>query len=96
MNIHLEIVTGDESFQSRAIVAHSRAHSAGLTFQDLQPQLKGTPNAARYIQFKIAMVKAAQSEIEITKQDSAISALKAFKSDHPDSWQIVTATKCVH
>jgi len=38
MNIHLEIVTGDESFQSRAIVAHSRAHSAGLIFQDLQPQ----------------------------------------------------------
>lgn len=38
MNIHIEIVTGNESFQSRATVAHSRAHSAGLAFRDLQPQ----------------------------------------------------------
>jgi hypothetical protein len=38
VSIHIEIVTGDESFQSRATVAHSRGHSAGLTFQDLPPQ----------------------------------------------------------
>jgi len=31
-------VTGVESFQSRATVALSHAHSAGLTFQDVQPQ----------------------------------------------------------
>jgi hypothetical protein len=36
--IHIEIITGEESFQSRATVAHSRKHSAGLTFQDLLPQ----------------------------------------------------------
>jgi hypothetical protein len=36
--IHIEIVTGNESFQARATVAHSRAHSAGLTFQDVQPE----------------------------------------------------------
>jgi hypothetical protein len=38
VTLYIEIVTGEESFQSRATVAHSRAHSAGLTFQDLQPQ----------------------------------------------------------
>jgi hypothetical protein len=38
VTIHIEIVTSDESFQSRATVAHSHAHSAGLTFQDLPPQ----------------------------------------------------------
>jgi hypothetical protein len=38
VTIHIEIITGDESFQSPATVAHSRAHSAGLTFRDLQPQ----------------------------------------------------------
>lgn len=38
VTIHIEIVTGGESFQSRATVAHSHAHSAGLTFQDVQPQ----------------------------------------------------------
>jgi PilZ domain len=37
-SIHIEIVTGDESFQSRATVAHSRGYSSGLIFQDLQPQ----------------------------------------------------------
>jgi hypothetical protein len=38
VTIHIEIITGDESFQSRATVAHSHAHSAGLTFQDLPPE----------------------------------------------------------
>src|SRR5262249_25599559 len=47
----------------------------------------------RYIQFKIAMVKAHQAETENLKQDEAIAALKAFKNEHPDSWQIVTALK---
>jgi hypothetical protein len=38
VSIHIEIVTAYESFQSRAMVAHSRGYSSGLTFQDLQPQ----------------------------------------------------------
>ena len=36
--IHIEIITGDASFQSRATVAHSYGYSAGLMFQDLPPQ----------------------------------------------------------
>ena len=38
LTLRVEIVTGDESFQSLATVAHSGAHSAGLSFQDLKPQ----------------------------------------------------------
>lgn len=55
------------------------------------PKLTG--NAKRYVQFKIAMCKAAQSEAEQGKQDAAISALQAFTTEHPDGWQIVTAAK---
>ena len=36
--IHVEIVTGAESFQSRGTVAHSCTRSAGLAFLDLDLQ----------------------------------------------------------
>ena len=36
--IQLEIVTPNESFESRATVVYSHAHSAGLTFRDVKPQ----------------------------------------------------------
>src|ERR1700737_3701121 len=36
--IQLEIVTPNESFESQATVVYSHAHSAGLTFRDVNPQ----------------------------------------------------------
>ena len=38
VTIHLEIVTAAESFESRATVVYSHAHSVGLTFRDVKPQ----------------------------------------------------------
>jgi hypothetical protein len=41
------------------------------------------------------MVKAAQAATDPGKLDAAIADLKAFKDAHPDSWQIVAATKAL-
>lgn len=62
-------------------------------FEELLPKVSVHPRAKRYIQFKIATVKAAQAETEVFKRAGAIAALQAFKIDHPDSWQIVAALK---
>jgi len=37
MTIRIEIVTPSESFESRATVVYSHAHSAGLTFREVKP-----------------------------------------------------------
>jgi hypothetical protein len=37
MTIRLEIVTADESFESRATVVYSHVDSVGLTFRDVKP-----------------------------------------------------------
>ena len=37
-SIRIEVVSAVEAFQSRATVAHSHGHSAGLAFSDVKPQ----------------------------------------------------------
>jgi hypothetical protein len=36
--IRIEVVSAVESFESRATVAHSHGHSAGLAFREMKPQ----------------------------------------------------------
>jgi len=65
-------------------------------FQSLAGLLKDTPNASRYIQFKIAQVKLRLAEADPENQAQAKSALVAlndFKDNHFDGWQIVPCLK---
>ena len=62
-------------------------------FEEILPKLTGNAKAKRDVQFKIAQVKAEQAEAAVTRQDAAIAALKAFKSDHADGWEIVGCLK---
>jgi hypothetical protein len=47
--------------------------------------------ARRYIKYQIAHLLALQARDDPTKVDEAIKALVAFKTDHPDGWQMVPA-----
>jgi TolA-binding protein len=62
-------------------------------YRDLEAQVRGAPNAQRYLQYKIANVLALQARDEPEKVPEAIKALTAFRATHPDSWQIVPAMK---
>jgi hypothetical protein len=65
-------------------------------YRDLLPRL---PAASKYprrnVQFRMALVLTALADDDPTQIDAAIDALKKFRTDHPDSWQIVPAVKAV-
>jgi tetratricopeptide (TPR) repeat protein len=61
-------------------------------YQKLLPQLKDE-KVRRNIQFKIAKLTANQAEADSAQVGAAIDKLAAFKKEHPDSWQITSATR---
>ena len=61
-------------------------------YQKLLPQLKDE-KVKRNIQFKIAKLMANQAESDSGQVGAAIDKLAAFKKEHPDSWQITSATR---
>lgn len=62
-------------------------------FQEILPPLQDTPNAQRFILFKIAQVVARQAEDDKAKVDEAIAKLTAFTKDHSAGWEIASALK---
>jgi hypothetical protein len=62
-------------------------------FQELAPLVAGNKVWTRHVRFGIAEVLALQAEGDAIKVDAAIDALKKFKAEHGDGWQLVKATK---
>jgi hypothetical protein len=62
-------------------------------FQELAPLVTGNKVWNRHVQFGIAEVLALQAEDDPAKRDAAAEALKKFKSEHGNGWQLVKATK---
>jgi tetratricopeptide (TPR) repeat protein len=76
----------------RAKVRHERLAEALEGFTKLEPRLT-SPNARRYVQFKIAEVTALQAQDDPAKADAAIKLLTDFKTNHPGGWQMMAALK---
>jgi predicted negative regulator of RcsB-dependent stress response len=60
-------------------------------YQDLEKKVKGTPNALRYIQYRLAMLA-----VDRAKDDpavDAVAALNAFRTANSGGWEITPATK---
>jgi tetratricopeptide (TPR) repeat protein len=65
-------------------------------YRQLDDQLKGTDKIHRYLQYKIGLMQAMLAEDtpgEPALVDAAIAALKQYKTDFPDGWEIVPALK---
>jgi hypothetical protein len=62
-------------------------------FQDLDAQVRDAPPAHRYVQFKIAEVRARLAQEDPGQRDAAIAALTAYKNDFPAGWEITSALK---
>ncbi len=62
-------------------------------FKELDAQLLDSPNAHRYVQFKIAEVLARQAEDDPTKVDAAVAALGAFAKDFSTGWEVAPCLK---
>jgi tetratricopeptide (TPR) repeat protein len=62
-------------------------------YRQLEPQLKPTPNARRYIQFKIGELLALEAQDDPSKLKDAIKQLSDFVAANKSSWQIVSALK---
>jgi hypothetical protein len=62
-------------------------------YRTLVPLVKDQRKLARHVQFSIAEVLAMQAEADPKLQDAAIAAVKKFKADYGDGWQLVKATK---
>src|SRR5260370_34468024 len=61
-------------------------------YQKMYPQIKDD-KVKRNIQFKIAKLMAHQAESDSAQVSAAIEKLAAFKTEHPDSWQITSAAR---
>lgn len=62
-------------------------------YQDLEKKVKESPNAQRYIDYRIAMLKVEQAQDDSTKADEAVTALNAYRTSNGGGWEIVPATK---
>jgi hypothetical protein len=62
-------------------------------FRELAPLVAENKTWTRNVQFGIAEALALQAEGDAAGVDPAISALKKFRADHGDGWQLVKATK---
>ncbi len=62
-------------------------------FRDLAPKVTDNRSWARHVHFGIAETLAMQAEDDPKQADAAINALKQFKADYGDGWQLVKATK---
>jgi hypothetical protein len=62
-------------------------------FRTLAPLVADDKKLARHVQFGIAEVLALQAEADAKQLDAALDAVRKFKADHGDGWQLVKATK---
>ena len=84
--------------EQQALGLTGEERKKGLTealtlYQALQKKLQASPNARRYIDYRIAMVAVDQVKDDSPKTPAAIEALKAFCSANGGGWEIVPATK---
>jgi len=62
-------------------------------FRALAPLVTDNKSWVRHVQFGIADVLAVMAEDDASQLDPAIGAVKKFKADYGDGWQLVKATK---
>jgi hypothetical protein len=67
--------------------------SALDAFRDLLPKLGDNKSWNRHVHFGIAEALALRADDDPKQLDPAIEALKKFKADYGDGWQLVKATK---
>ncbi len=67
--------------------------SALEAFRALAPLVTDNRSWVRHVQFGIAEVLALSAEDDPSQLDPAIEAVKKFKADYGDGWQLVKATK---
>jgi tetratricopeptide (TPR) repeat protein len=63
-----------------------------LEFEQLAKDVKDTPNAYRYVQFKVALVKVHLAQLEPDNKArlaTALAAMAKYKDDFPNGWEIV-------
>jgi len=62
-------------------------------YADLVPKFAEQKFIQRNLEYRIARLLAKAAEDDTTQVDAAIDALTKFKTDHPDSWQLIPAAK---
>ena len=62
-------------------------------YQALEKKVKESPNAQRYIDYRIAMLAVQQAKDDPTKTDAALAALNDYRTANSGGWEIVPATK---
>jgi predicted negative regulator of RcsB-dependent stress response len=66
-----------------------------MLYKALLNGVKGSPNAERFIQYRIAMVAVEQAADDPALRGAAIDALNAYRSANTGGWEVVPATKTV-
>jgi hypothetical protein len=62
-------------------------------YRTLVPLVKGDKKLTRHVQFSMAEALALEAEADPKQLGPAIEAVKKFKTDHGNGWQLVKATK---
>jgi hypothetical protein len=62
-------------------------------YADLVPKFADKKLVQRNLEYRIARLLAKAAEDDPTQVDAAIDALNKFKTDNPDSWQLIPAAK---
>jgi hypothetical protein len=62
-------------------------------YRGLLPQLAQRKEAQRYVEFRLAQLVARRVEEDPSLRDEALTALRTYQSDHPDSWEIVPCSR---
>jgi hypothetical protein len=62
-------------------------------FEALAAKVKDTPNAYRYLRFKIAQVTAELGKDNPARAKAALALLTAYKTEFPTGWEIIPALK---
>src|SRR5438045_3966585 len=80
---------------NRAVAAEARKlDDAVKEYDDLvkTPSFAAARFAKRYGEYKLATLKAAKAD-EAGTPAAAVEALTRFRKDHPDSWEVIPATR---
>jgi hypothetical protein len=64
-------------------------------YQKIEGQLAASPNARRYVQYKIARVAALRARDDPARVEAAVKTLVDYKTANPGGWEIVPALRAL-
>jgi hypothetical protein len=88
------VLRQDAALKATKVDTKKEAFKEALdAYKKLAPEVAQNKMLHRHVQFKIAEVQAQLADADPSQADAAVEALKKFKADFGNGWQLVKATK---